>query len=127
MLMNFQWQSLLCHVEAGLLKMFGEEEEEEEQAKAGDRPPQYTVQLRGADIIPGPDTDHSYRISLSLHGLQMAVLEVLGQIGTWQLRTPAHLIPQNYYLGLYLILGRRGIHASLTFHFLSLFTSRPAA
>lgn len=77
-LMNFQWQSLLCHVEAGLLKMFGEEENEEEQAEAGERPPQYTVQLRGADIIPGPDTDHSYRISLSLHGLQMAVLEVLG-------------------------------------------------
>ncbi|KAK0138823.1 Actin filament-associated protein 1-like 2 [Merluccius polli] len=71
-LMNFQWQSLLCQVEAGLLKMFGEEEGQRDE---GDRPPQYTVQLRGAEVIPGPDTEHSYRISLSLHGLQMAVLE----------------------------------------------------
>ena len=43
----------------------------------GDRPPQYTLPLRGADVLPGPDTEQSYRIYLSLHGLQMAVLEVL--------------------------------------------------
>lgn len=81
-LMNFQWQSLLCQVEAGLLKMFGEEEE---QRGEGDRPPQYTVQLRGAEVVPGPDTDHSFRISLSLHGLQTAVLEAgcLGEKKRW--------------------------------------------
>ncbi|CAL8343906.1 unnamed protein product [Lota lota] len=71
-LMNFQWQSLMCQVEAGLLKMFGDEQGPSDE---GDRPPQYTLPLRGADVIPGPDTEHSYRISLSLHGLQMAVLE----------------------------------------------------
>ena len=72
--MNFQWQSLLCQVEAGLLKMFGDEEEG--PSEEGERPPQYTLPLRGAEVLPGPDTDHSYRISLCLHGLQMAVLEV---------------------------------------------------
>ncbi|XP_056447980.1 actin filament-associated protein 1-like 1 isoform X2 [Gadus chalcogrammus] len=71
-LMNFQWQSLLCQVEVGLLKMFGDEEGPSDE---GDRPPQYTLPLRGADVLPGPDTEQSYRIYLSLHGLQMAVLE----------------------------------------------------
>ena len=61
-------------MEAGLLKMFGDEEEG--PSEEGERPPQYTLPLRGAEVLPGPDTDHSYRISLSLHGLQMAVLEV---------------------------------------------------
>ncbi|XP_042372225.1 actin filament-associated protein 1-like 2, partial [Plectropomus leopardus] len=72
--MNCQWQSLLCRVEAGLLNMFGsEEEEEEEEAK---RSPQYTVQLRGCEVRAGPDTDRSHRITLSMLGDQVAVLEV---------------------------------------------------
>lgn len=73
--MNCQWQSLLCQVEAGLLNMFGEEEEEEEEVKR-ERSPQYTVQLRGCEVRDGPDTDHSYRITLSMLGDQVAVLEV---------------------------------------------------
>ncbi|XP_040010127.1 actin filament-associated protein 1-like 2 [Xiphias gladius] len=80
-LMNCQWQSLLCQVEAGLLNMFGgEEEEKEERDEEGglkrERSPQYTVQLRGCEVRAGPDTDHSYRISLSALGDQVAVLEV---------------------------------------------------
>ncbi|XP_070689466.1 actin filament-associated protein 1-like 2 [Pempheris klunzingeri] len=81
-LMNCQWQSLLCRVEAGLLNMFGEEEEEEEEEDDGggevkrERSPQYTVQLRGCEVRAGPDTDHSYRITLSALGDQVAVLEV---------------------------------------------------
>ncbi|GAA6230501.1 actin filament-associated protein 1-like 1 isoform X2 [Lates japonicus] len=81
-LMNCQWQSLLCQVEAGLLNMFGEEEkkEEEEQEEEEEvkkkRSPQYTVQLRGCEVRAGPDTDHSYRITLSMLGDQVAVLEV---------------------------------------------------
>lgn len=69
-LMNCQWQSLLCKVEDGVLNMFGEEMEE---AK---RSPQYTVQLRGCEVRDGPDTDRSYRITLSTLGDQAAVLEV---------------------------------------------------
>ncbi|XP_037339623.2 actin filament-associated protein 1-like 2 isoform X1 [Pungitius pungitius] len=71
-LMNCQWQSLLCRVEAGLLNMFGEEEEEEEEEE---RAPQYTVQLRGCDVTDGPDTARSPRITLSMLGDQLAVLE----------------------------------------------------
>ncbi|KAK1893345.1 Actin filament-associated protein 1-like 2 [Dissostichus eleginoides] len=48
-LMNCQWQSLRCR---------------------------YTVQLRGCEVRAGPDTDHSYRITLSKLGDQVAVLEV---------------------------------------------------
>lgn len=70
--MNCQWQSLLCQVEAGLLNMFGEEEEEEMK----ERLPQYTVQLRGCEVRDGPDTNYSYRITLSTLGDQVAVLEV---------------------------------------------------
>lgn len=70
-LMNCQWQSLLCRVEAGVLNMFGEEEEEAEQ---GERSPQYTVQLRGCEVKP--DTKHCYRITLSMLDDQVAVLEV---------------------------------------------------
>lgn len=70
-LMNCQWQSLLCQVEDGVLNMFGEEMEEEAQ-----RSPQYTVQLRGSEVRDGPDTDRSYRITLSTLGDQAAVLEV---------------------------------------------------
>ncbi|XP_022621605.1 actin filament-associated protein 1-like 2 [Seriola dumerili] len=50
-LMNCQWQSLLCQVEAGLLNI-------------------------GCEVRAGPDTDHSYRITLSMLGDQVAVLEV---------------------------------------------------
>lgn len=69
-LMNCQWQSLLCRVEAGVLNMFAEEEE----AVQGERSPQYTVQLRGCEVKP--DTKHCYRITLSMLDDQMAVLEV---------------------------------------------------
>ncbi|XP_027135813.1 actin filament-associated protein 1-like 2 isoform X3 [Larimichthys crocea] len=72
-MMNCQWQSLLCRVEASLLNMFGEEEEEEVKRE---RSPQYTIQLRGCEVRAGPDTDHSYRITLSMLGDQVAVLEV---------------------------------------------------
>ncbi|XP_034055211.1 actin filament-associated protein 1-like 2 isoform X1 [Gymnodraco acuticeps] len=78
-LMNCQWQSLRCRVETGLLIMFGEEEEEEEEEEQREevkRSPQYTVQLRGCEVRAGPDTDHSYRITLSMLGDQVAVLEV---------------------------------------------------
>ncbi|XP_059193601.1 actin filament-associated protein 1-like 2 isoform X2 [Centropristis striata] len=74
-LMNCQWQSLVCQVEAGLLNMFGEEEQQEEQQEV-QRSPQYTVQLRGCDVRAGPDTERSYRITLSMLGDQVAVLEV---------------------------------------------------
>ncbi|KAM3610716.1 uncharacterized protein V6R79_007952 [Siganus canaliculatus] len=73
-LMNCQWQSLHCQVEAGQLNMFAQGEEEEEEE--GQRSPQYTVQLRGCEVRAGPDTDHSHRITLSMLGDQVAVLEV---------------------------------------------------
>lgn len=72
--MNSQWQSLLCQVESGFLNMFGEEELEKETKR--ERLPQYTVQLRGCEVRDGPDTDHSFRITLSMLGDQVAVLEV---------------------------------------------------
>lgn len=72
--MNCQWQSLLCQVEAGFLNMFGEEELGKETKR--ERSPQYTVQLRGCEVRDGPDTDHSFRITLSMLGDQVAVLEV---------------------------------------------------
>ncbi|KAM7415519.1 hypothetical protein PAMA_017838 [Pampus argenteus] len=77
-LMNCQWQSLLCQVEAGLLNMFAEEEDDEEEGGRvrRERSPQYTVQLRGCEVRAGPDTDHSYRITLSMLSDQVAVLEV---------------------------------------------------
>ncbi|XP_040897600.1 actin filament-associated protein 1-like 2 isoform X2 [Toxotes jaculatrix] len=93
-LMNCQWQSLRCQVEAGLLNMFGEEEEEEEEKEKEkekeeeeeeeeeremvkrERSPQYTVQLRGCEVRAGPDTERSYRVTLSMLGDQVAVLEV---------------------------------------------------
>ncbi|XP_055024963.1 actin filament-associated protein 1-like 2 isoform X1 [Misgurnus anguillicaudatus] len=66
-LMNCQWQSLWCRVEEGVLKMCRDEESEET--------PQYTVQLRGSDVRPGPDTAYAYRITIMQHGDQVAVLE----------------------------------------------------
>uniref|UniRef100_H3DQU2 PH domain-containing protein n=1 Tax=Tetraodon nigroviridis TaxID=99883 RepID=H3DQU2_TETNG len=70
-MMNCQWQSLLCQVDGGLLHMFGEEEEESE----AERSPQYTIPLRGCEVRSGPDTEHWYRITLS-SGDQVAMLEV---------------------------------------------------
>ncbi|XP_068167860.1 actin filament-associated protein 1-like 2 [Antennarius striatus] len=75
-LMNCQWQSLLCRVEAGLLNMFGQEEEEDGGEVKKEQSPQYTLQLRGCEVRAGPDTDHSYRITLSMLGDQVAMLEV---------------------------------------------------
>ncbi|KAI1900826.1 hypothetical protein AGOR_G00053860 [Albula goreensis] len=66
-LMNCQWQSLWCQVEDGVLKMFRDEVCEES--------PQYSVQLRGCEVRPGPDTAQAYRITVSQHGDQVAVLE----------------------------------------------------
>ncbi|KAJ8380006.1 hypothetical protein SKAU_G00007840 [Synaphobranchus kaupii] len=66
-LMNCQWQSLWCQVEGGLLKMFRDEVCEES--------PQYSVQLRGCEVRPGPDTAQAYRITVTQHGDQVAVLE----------------------------------------------------
>lgn len=78
--MNCQWQSLLCQVEAGVLNMFGEEEEVKRE-----RSPQYTIQLRGCEVKPGPDTAYSYRITLSMLDDQVAVLEVSWWIRKWEL------------------------------------------
>nr|XP_023694356.1 actin filament-associated protein 1-like 2 isoform X1 [Paramormyrops kingsleyae] len=66
-LMNCQWQSLWCQVEHGVLKMFRDEVCEES--------PQYSVQLRGCEIRSGEDTAQTYRITVALHGDQVAVLE----------------------------------------------------
>ncbi|XP_051963939.1 actin filament-associated protein 1-like 2 isoform X1 [Xyrauchen texanus] len=66
-LMNCQWQSLWCRVDEGILKMCRDEASEET--------PQYTVQLRGSEVRPGPDTAHAYRITIMQHGDQVAVLE----------------------------------------------------
>ncbi|XP_061881295.1 actin filament-associated protein 1-like 2 isoform X4 [Entelurus aequoreus] len=74
-LMNCQWQSLLCQVEAELLNMFGEDEEAEAEPTRR-RPPQYTLQLRGCEVEAGPDGACSQRITLSVLGDQVAVLEV---------------------------------------------------
>nr|XP_057927286.1 uncharacterized protein si:dkey-220o5.5 isoform X3 [Doryrhamphus excisus] len=73
-LMNCQWQSLLCRVEAGLLNMFGQDQGAGPQR--GRRPPQYTLQLRGCKVQAGPDGERSHRITLSTLGDQVAVLEV---------------------------------------------------
>ncbi|KAK2838208.1 hypothetical protein Q5P01_015420 [Channa striata] len=79
-LMNCQWQSLVCRVEAGVLNMFAEDEQREEEEEGGEvrkkRCPQYTVQLRGCEVRAGPDTERSFRITLSTLGDQLAVLEV---------------------------------------------------
>uniref|UniRef100_A0A3P9PV65 Si:dkey-220o5.5 n=1 Tax=Poecilia reticulata TaxID=8081 RepID=A0A3P9PV65_POERE len=71
-LMNCQWQSLLCQVEDGVLNMFGEEMEKDEEEEVK-RSPQYTVQLRGCEVRDDPD--RCYRITLSMLGDQVAVLE----------------------------------------------------
>ncbi|KAI4877788.1 hypothetical protein NFI96_022555 [Prochilodus magdalenae] len=82
-LMNCQWQSLWCKVEDGVLKMFRDEVCEDT--------PQYTVQLRGSEVRPGPDTAHAYRITILQHGDQVAVLEVM---------TPEPLYPLQARTGL---------------------------
>ncbi|XP_028312945.1 actin filament-associated protein 1-like 2 isoform X3 [Gouania willdenowi] len=65
-LMNCQWQSLWCRVDEGTLSMFSEEQH--------DSSPQYTVPLHGCDI--STDTGHAHRITLSMFGDHVAVLEV---------------------------------------------------
>ncbi|KAI3372992.1 hypothetical protein L3Q82_023433 [Scortum barcoo] len=70
-LMNCQWQSLLCQVDGGVLNMFGGEEEEEEGGGEvrRERSPQYTVQLRGCGRqsrarhrpLPQDHTEHARR------------------------------------------------------------------
>lgn len=74
--MNCQWQSLLCQVDGGLLNMFGEEEEVSE----AERSPQCTIPLQGCEVRDGPDTEHSYRITLSSRD-QAAMLEVSSPAG----------------------------------------------
>lgn len=54
--------------------MFGEEEQKEEERGKSERCPQYTVQLRGCEVRAGPD--HAFRVTLSMLGDQVAVLEV---------------------------------------------------
>lgn len=73
-LMNCQWQSLQCEVENGVLNMFAHREQDRDQDQS--RSPQYTVSLTGCEVRPGPDTDHSFRITLSTLTDQLAVLEV---------------------------------------------------
>ena len=81
-MMNCQWQSLLCQVDGGLLNMFGEGEE----AGEAERSPQCTVPLRGCQVRDGPDTEHSYRITLSSSD-QVAMLEVSWQTGSGRWRS----------------------------------------
>ncbi|KAK2840587.1 hypothetical protein Q7C36_012166 [Tachysurus vachellii] len=65
-LMNYQWQTLWCRVEAGVLNLFSDESSEVT--------PQYTVQLTGSEIRPDAHT-HTHRITILQHGDQVAVLE----------------------------------------------------
>ncbi|XP_077377850.1 actin filament-associated protein 1-like 2 isoform X2 [Festucalex cinctus] len=83
-LMNCQWQSLLCQVEAGILNMFGEEADENKTRRTGARSPQYTVQLRGCEVNAVPDGERPHRISLSVLGEQLAVLEVSSADEKWR-------------------------------------------
>uniref|UniRef100_A0A8C6T8R0 PH domain-containing protein n=1 Tax=Neogobius melanostomus TaxID=47308 RepID=A0A8C6T8R0_9GOBI len=69
-LMNCQWQSLRCAVEGGVLNMFAHRDPDQNPS------PQYTVPLSGCQVSSGPDTAHSYRITLSTLTDQLAVLEV---------------------------------------------------
>ncbi|KAK6469450.1 actin filament-associated protein 1-like 2 isoform X1 [Huso huso] len=66
-LMNCQWQSLWCHVENDLLQM--------SRDAVCDESPQYCIHLSGCEVRPGPDTAQGYRITVSEHGTDMAVLE----------------------------------------------------
>lgn len=66
-----------------MLNMFGEEQEEEEEVRKKERFPQYTIQLQGCEVRDGPDTDHSYRITLSMLSDQVALLEVSCKTGSY--------------------------------------------
>ncbi|XP_077416740.1 actin filament-associated protein 1-like 2 isoform X2 [Vanacampus margaritifer] len=83
-LMNCQWQSLLCQVEAGILNMFAEEADENATRRTRARSPQYTVQLRGCEVKAVPDGERPHRISLSVLGEQLAVLEVSSADEKWR-------------------------------------------
>ncbi|XP_061672658.1 actin filament-associated protein 1-like 2 isoform X1 [Syngnathoides biaculeatus] len=77
-LMNCQWQSLLCQVESGVLNMFAkdEDEDEDETRRTRARSPQYTMQLRDCEVKAAADGEHPHRIALSVLGERLAVLEV---------------------------------------------------
>ncbi|XP_061625083.1 actin filament-associated protein 1-like 2 isoform X2 [Phyllopteryx taeniolatus] len=75
-LMNCQWQSLLCQVEAGVLNMFAKDEDEEETRRTRAHSPQYTMQLRDCEVKAAADGKYPHRIALSVLGEQLAVLEV---------------------------------------------------
>ncbi|XP_051924916.1 actin filament-associated protein 1-like 2 [Hippocampus zosterae] len=78
-LMNCQWQSLLCQVEVGNLNMFAEDGEDDDDESRGGRrlrSPQYTLRLRGCRVKAAPDGERPHRIALSMLGEQLAVLEV---------------------------------------------------
>ncbi|KAF4070370.1 hypothetical protein AMELA_G00284610 [Ameiurus melas] len=66
-LMNCQWQTLWCRVEAGVLNLFSDESSE--------ATPQYTVPLRGSEIRPDTTHTHTHRITILQHGDPLAVLE----------------------------------------------------
>ncbi|KAF7694833.1 actin filament-associated protein 1-like 2 isoform X2 [Silurus meridionalis] len=66
-LMNYQWQTLWCRVEAGVLNLFSDE--------SCEVTPQYTVQLRGSEIRPDTTHTHTHRITILQHGDPVAVLE----------------------------------------------------
>ncbi|KAM9475886.1 actin filament-associated protein 1-like 2 [Clarias gariepinus] len=66
-LMNFQWQTLWCRVDSGVLNLFSDEN--------SDMTPQYTVQLRGSEIRPNTTQAHTHRITILQHGDPVAVLE----------------------------------------------------
>ncbi|KAJ0067866.1 hypothetical protein NL108_011451 [Boleophthalmus pectinirostris] len=92
-LMNCQWQSLHCEVEGQVLNMFAHRDQDpgldlgpdldpsldgQDQNQGSDhgRTPQYTLSLIGCEVTSGPDTPHSYRITLSTLSEAPAVLEV---------------------------------------------------
>ncbi|XP_072289879.1 actin filament-associated protein 1-like 2 [Eucyclogobius newberryi] len=78
-LMNCQWQSLRCEVEGRVLNMFAHRDQgldQDQENQDHGRSPQYTVSLIGCEVLSGPDTPHSYRITLSMLSDTLAVLEV---------------------------------------------------
>uniref|UniRef100_A0AAV2MPR2 PH domain-containing protein n=1 Tax=Knipowitschia caucasica TaxID=637954 RepID=A0AAV2MPR2_KNICA len=75
-LMNCQWQSLRCEVQGGLLNMFAHRDQDPAPDTDCTRTPQYTLSLIGCEVKPGPDTPHSYRITLSTLSDELTVLEV---------------------------------------------------
>ncbi|KAJ0019123.1 hypothetical protein NQD34_006692 [Periophthalmus magnuspinnatus] len=91
-LMNCQWQSLHCEVQGGILNMFAhrdqdpdldqdqglnqDQNQDHNQNSDRGRTPQYMLSLIGCEVTSGPDTLHSYRITLSTLSEAPTVLEV---------------------------------------------------